>query len=99
METALPNMTSALSYFAKNIQQLKDMNFNEIDIILLAYGTNDYTGENVAKNDADLTTNNYTYYGAYHYAIEKLLTAYPHLRVVLVIPMYRFLRKRRCLSL
>lgn len=89
METALPNMSSALSYFSETIQLLKSLNFNEIDIILIAYGTNDFTGENIVKNPADLTSI-YTYYGAYHYAIEKLLTAYPHLRLVLVTPMYRF---------
>ena len=89
MKDALPNMSSALSYFAESIDLLESINWNEIDIITWEYGTNDFTGENIVKDESNLTSL-YTYYGAYCYAIEKLLTKYPHLRIVLITPMYRF---------
>lgn len=89
MKTALPNMTSALSYFSASISLLESINWNEIDIVTWEYGTNDFTGANIVKNESDLT-NLYTYYGAYCHAIEKLLTKYPHLRIILITPMYRF---------
>lgn len=89
MRDALPYMSSALPYFAESIDLLERINWNEIDFIFWEYGTNDFTGENKVKNVNNLN-DLYSYYGAYCYSVEKLLTLYPHLRIILITPMWRF---------
>lgn len=77
--------------FKTNFSVLKTLNFNNIDFVTLWYGTNDYMGtlnERVALGtDSDLDKS--TFYGALQYSIDKLLSAFPHLRVVLVTPTWR----------
>lgn len=89
MLDALPHMSSAKDYFKNTIELLKNIDFNTIDIVMWQYGTNDFTNENKIKNTEDIT-DIYSYYGAYCYAIEKLLTLYPHLRIVLITPTWRY---------
>lgn len=89
METALPNMSSALSYFPDVVNQLKSINWNTVDIIFIQHGTNDFTQSLIAKDEQNLT-NRQTYYGAYNYALDKILTKYPHLKVVLLTPTWRY---------
>ncbi len=91
MDNALANMTSPLSYFASAIAELKTINWNEINIITIEHGTNDFTQGIKAKDELN-KTDKHNYYGAYHYAIETLLTAHPHLIVVILTPTWRFWR-------
>ena len=89
MRNALPNMSSALSYFSEVITMLEETDWTKIDIIFIAYGTNDFTGQNIVY-DNDNPSNLYCYNNAYRYALEKLLTLYPHLKVILITPAWRF---------
>ena len=89
MRNALSNMSSALSYFSEVITMLEETDWTKIDIIFIAYGTNDFTGQNIVY-DNDNPSNLYCYNNAYRYALEKLLTLYPHLRVILITPAWRF---------
>ncbi len=89
MEEALPNMSSALPYFQEVINILKGIDWYSISIVGFALGTNDATGFNKIKNPDNLS-DIYSYYGAYCHAIETLLETYPHLRIILFTPMYRF---------
>ncbi len=65
---------------------LKTIDLANIDIVTIAYGTNEtgYTQEN--PNDK---YDKYTYGGATRYSIEKLLEINPKLRIVLLAPIYR----------
>lgn len=65
---------------------LKTIDITEIDIVTIAYGTNEagYMQDN-QSNKYD----KYTYAGATRYAIEKLLELNPKLRIVLLTPIYR----------
>lgn len=65
---------------------LKTIDITDIDIVTIAYGTNEigYTQEN--QSDA---YDKYTYGGATRYSIEKLLELNPKLRIVLLTPIYR----------
>ena len=89
MEEAIPNMSSALPYFQEVINILKGIDWYSISIVGFALGTNDATGFNKIKNPDNLS-DIYSYYGAYCHAIETLLETYPHLRIILFTPMYRF---------
>ena len=77
------------SYFSEALAILKGLDFNNVDIITIAYGTNDFTNGDVLEN----TTNIYdkeSFSGALHYSIETLLTSYPHLKIFICSPTYRF---------
>ena len=69
------------------IGALKTLDFSTVDFIMVAYGTNDWA-ENKAIGEPT-STDKTEIYGAMKYAINKLLTAYPQLRVYFVSPGYR----------
>ena len=77
------------SYFIETRNLLKSIKWNDVDIITIAYGTNDFT----AGVDIDSETNIYdttTFAGALRYSIEKLLGTYPHLKIFVCGQTYRF---------
>lgn len=77
------------SYFIETRNLLKSIKWNDVDIITIAYGTNDFT----ASVDIDSETNIYdttTFAGALRYSIEKLLGTYPHLKIFVCGQTYRF---------
>jgi lysophospholipase L1-like esterase len=75
-------------YFAETLNRLKNINFNQVDVVTIAFGTNDFGG--LAVDSASERLSVYTYAGALRYSIEALLKAYPHLKIVVCSPMYRF---------
>lgn len=77
------------SYFIETRNLLKSIKWNDVDIITIAYGTNDFT----ASVDIDSETNIYdttTFAGALRHSIEKLLGTYPHLKIFVCGQTYRF---------
>lgn len=78
-----------LRYFPKRIELLKKIDFNKVDIVTIAFGTNDYTArKRIDVSDDGKNTD--TYMGALRYSIETLLNAYPHLKIFICSPSYRF---------
>lgn len=79
-------------YFAYRLRDLKAINFNDVDIITLNQGTNDYTsGVAIDNNDnlEDLTK----YKGAIRYITKNILSKYPHIDIFLVSPTWRYWKK------
>ena len=75
------------SYFAETVALLKTIDFAEIDIVTIAYGSNDWNNgsplDNGGKEDM-------AYYAdALRYSIETLLTAYPNLRIFVCSQIYK----------
>jgi lysophospholipase L1-like esterase len=60
-----------------------------VDIATIAYGTNDWSGNNVLDNDEN-RYDTATVCGALRYSVEALLTAFPQLRIFVLLPTYRF---------
>ena len=76
-------------YAADHINELKALDWNKVDIVTILFGANDFTGGVGLESDSDpLSTTHYK--GAARYSIEKLLTAYPKLRIVLLSPLYHY---------
>ncbi|MDP4133551.1 MAG: SGNH/GDSL hydrolase family protein [Bacillota bacterium] len=75
--------------FTTILTRLKAVDFSKIDILTIAYGTNDFTG-NMSLDNTGNTTDITYYKGALRYGINKLLTSYPQLKIVLVTPYFRF---------
>lgn len=76
-------------YFVAQLETLKSIDFNTIDYVVIHYGTNDFTGQ--IDIGTDSSADDYTTLsGALRYSVEKLLTAYPKLRIFVSVPVYRF---------
>ncbi|WP_293716289.1 SGNH/GDSL hydrolase family protein [Stenotrophomonas sp. UBA7606] len=58
-----------------------------VEYVVIAFGTNDWGGDNVLGANTDTTAD--TFKGAINYTINKLMTAYPHLKIAFVSPMWR----------
>ena len=74
-------------YFTKRIDDLKSIDFNEVDIITIGYGTNDYTGEVAIDNESGYDCA--TLLGAMRYSIELIQKTYPHVSIFICSATYR----------
>lgn len=79
---------SGADYFAQQLAVLKGIDFANVDMAVIHYGTNDFTG-NVAIDNAADDDDTATLCGALRYAIRKLQAAYPKLRIFVSLPIYR----------
>lgn len=70
---------SLSTLYAETLQLLKDVDFNNVDIILLNYGTNDWSSNTTCV----------AYQEAMVAGISTILQAYPHIRFVAVTPTWR----------
>ena len=67
------------SYYGDKLNTLKALDWSTIDIITMNYGTNDFTyGAGSAR-----------YRNRYKEALTKLISAYRHIKVVIITPAYR----------
>lgn len=83
------NHDDRTSYAEEPLALMKTVDYSGLDILTISYGTNDFTGNNAIDN-ADNPLDTTTVCGALRYSIETLLTAYPNLRIFVLLPTYRF---------
>lgn len=81
--------SSGSDYFPEQLATLKGIDFNTVDYVVIHYGTNDFGG-GVAIGASSAATDHSTLCGAARYSIEKLLKAYPKLRIFISLPVYRY---------
>lgn len=83
--------SSGSDSFPEQLALLKNIDFNDADIVIIHYGTNDFTagGGVPIDNPAD-PYDCATLCGALRYSVEKLTDAYPHLQIHVSLPVYRF---------
>ena len=81
--------TGLPSYFIKTRTLLESIDFNDVDIVTIAYGTNDFTASVNLDSDSNIYDTT-TFAGALRYSIEKLLGKYPHLKIFVCGQTYRF---------
>lgn len=82
---------SGSSYFSEQLTLLKSIDFNDIDMIVIHYGTNDFAAGGGTTIDNEQNRIDYTTLcGALRYSIEKIFSAYPKLQVYVSLPVYRF---------
>lgn len=72
------NMTSI--NFIEKLSTLKSIDFSKVDIITIAYGTNDFAG----------LISQTKFKEALRHSIETISNAYPNIKIVLCTPIYRF---------
>lgn len=76
------------SYAEEPLANLKAIDWNNVDIITIGYCTNDWGGNKLLDN-SDNHYDTTTLGGAFRYSLEKILTAYPHIRIVTLGAIYR----------
>lgn len=86
-----PGVTVLPQYFSDSINLLKSIDFSKVDIVTIAYGTNDYTAKVAIENPNDKYDVK-TFAGALRSSIEALKSAFPHVKIVLCGQLYRFWR-------
>ena len=77
------------SYFADTLALLKTIDFENVDYITIGYGTNDYTGNIFIDYRSGLEEYQY-FKGALEYSVRKILTEFPHIRIVVITPCWRW---------
>ena len=68
--------------------RLAAVDWSTVDYIVAAYGTNDYGSPNVTLGTTTDTTGA-TFRGAINYAVNKICTAYPNIKILFVSPIWR----------
>lgn len=81
--------SSGSDYFAEQLATLKSIDFNNVDYVVIHYGTNDFGGGVPLGLDSS-STDCTTFCGAARHSIETLLSAYPKLRIYISLPVYRY---------
>lgn len=76
--------------FMVNKKILVDMvDWSKVRVLTVAYGTNDFTGGNAIDNESDKYDCS-TYKGALRYGIERILSKYPNITIILLSPLFRY---------
>ena len=79
-------------YFPDQLELLKSIDFNKVNIVVIHYGTNDFGAGSapVTLDDPSNPLNVETLCGALRYSIENLLGRYKHLRIYVSLPVFRY---------
>lgn len=81
-----------LPAFTKHLNNLKNIDWSKVDAISVFYGMNDYAYQaNGTQIGEEGTMDKTTYNGACAYALDKLLTKFPWLQVILITPYDRYM--------
>lgn len=74
---------------AEHLAELKTVDWSAVDFITIAYGTNDIANS-VVIDDESNPKSTATVLGALRYSLDTILTAYPHIKVLILTPIYRY---------
>lgn len=77
--------------FKQHYEELKTIDFNQVDIVSVFIGTNDYMGNHAAVVPLGTSTDTTreTFYGAINYFVNTMQKAYPNVELVFVTPTWR----------
>lgn len=89
LQDSLVNDVSSVTHAPEHLEALKAVDWSKVDFVTIAYGTNDIQGS-VTIDDESSPMNASTLCGAARYAIETILTSYPHIKIMLLTPIYRY---------
>ncbi len=74
-------------YFSERMEALMRVDFDNVKLLVIEHGTNDYNAGRKLDNKDDLYDVS-TYGGALRYSLKLLQEAYPDMTIVLVTPIY-----------
>lgn len=74
-------------YFSERMKALMQVDFDNVKVLVIEHGTNDYNAGRKLDNKEDLYDVS-TFGGALRYSLKLLQEAYPDMTIVLVTPIY-----------
>lgn len=77
----------ALSYFGDRMNILSQIDFEQVEVLVIEHGTNDYNCGFTLDNPQDPYDIN-TFGGALRHSLEVLQKSYPDMQIVLMTPIY-----------
>lgn len=83
IENGYTNYTGAMT-------RLKAVDWLNTSVVTLFWGTNDYRHSVPLGTINDVFEDGRTFYGALNFTIQTLIGAYPHLRIMLMTPLWRW---------
>lgn len=93
VQQTIRSRESATEYFGNIIDDLDAIDFDDVEILLIGAGVNDYhAGTPIYPEDDGY--DEYTYVGALRSVIRDIRGAYPNLRIVLISPTYTWYREK-----
>jgi lysophospholipase L1-like esterase/peptidoglycan/xylan/chitin deacetylase (PgdA/CDA1 family) len=82
--------TSLPAYFAETVSMLKNIEWTDVDMVCIAYGTNDCgTGAPITAADSSYEHARTYFKGALEYSIEKIIEKNPNIEIVVITPMWK----------
>ncbi|MFW3496691.1 SGNH/GDSL hydrolase family protein [Aerococcus viridans] len=75
------------TYFEGKLDELKNIEWQTVDVVVIEYGANDW-GKHIVNESNTYDVN--TFMGAGRSGMDKLLTSYPHLQFVMIPGIYRY---------
>lgn len=89
-EANMNNTTHGVpTYFPQRVADLKAVDWNAVDLITFAWGTNDYTAE-VLVDDSEAGYDKTTIIGALKYNVKRIQETYPHIKILVITPIWRY---------
>ena len=87
--TPLINAVNAIGedYRIKSANNVKNLDYANLDYLIIGFGTNDYGGNMPIGNSDDY--GHETFKGSINYTIDKILTRYPHIKLMFFAPFWR----------
>lgn len=87
--------TQALDYFYDRMIQLSQIDFEQVEILLIEHGTNDY---NVGRplDNPENAFDETTFGGALRSSLALLQKTYPQMHIILVTPIYCEIGENKC---
>lgn len=79
-----------LANSAERLAALKEVDWSKVSVVTLGMGLNDINDGYVIDNPEEIKDIT-TVMGALRYSIETLLTNYPHLKIMVLTPTYRYM--------
>ena len=77
------------SYPQEHLNNLKTIDWSNVDFVTIFYGGND-AGNDVPIDNPQDPTDTTTYVGAARYVYNRIHTAYPNIKIMFFVPMYRY---------
>lgn len=85
--------TSTLEYFKKRMNELAEIDFGKVEILIIEHGTNDYNSGQPLENEEN-PYDETTFAGALRSSLKLLKETYPDLRIIVMSPLYCELQGR-----
>lgn len=89
IDSAMETMETVPAEVEASIGELKSIDFNQVDIILVMYDGSDYLAGRKTINDDNKTDIQY-FTGALSAGIQLIQNTYPHIRIMVMSPTYAY---------